>query len=471
MPLAVLWFAVIALEILCIARFRIAESDIWFHLRNASQSLTDRTFLHSDLYTFTSAGAPLLNHEWLAEMPYFAAFQYGGLSGLLAVYLVLLWAIFGGVYYLALRRGATCADGALVTMAGVALGCYSFGPRMLHFGWLCLVVVLIVLERFERTGAGLWILPPLFALWINLHGSWTFGLVVIGLFMVSGLLSGRWGSVESVRWSPLQLRKLLVTVCACGIALLINPYGYKLAWYPFDLLFHQQANITNVTEWQSVDFHTAWGKMALLTIFSVLAAVLFTKKPWKLVEIALICFALVTSLTHVRFLMFAAIILVPIVASRLQLFSGHDTKPDRPFLSVSVVAAIIAALFWIYPSRAELEDDVDTQFPRAALRFMQREHISGRLFHYYDFGGFIEWNAPERKTFADGRTDIFVYNGVFDDYLKIARIKMPLELLDKYKIDLILFPLDHQLCYLLEHSPGWRTIYRDNVVKLYERVR
>ena len=44
------------------------------------------------------------------------------------------------------------------------------GPRMLLFGWLCMVGVLIVLDRFRETGKGFWTLSPLFTLWDQL--SW-----------------------------------------------------------------------------------------------------------------------------------------------------------------------------------------------------------------------------------------------------------------------------------------------------------
>ena len=101
---------------------------------------------------------------------------------------------------------------------------------------------------------------------------------------------------------------------------------------------------------------------------------------------------------------------------------------------------------------------------------MQQKQITGRLFHDYIFGGYIEWNAPALRTFADGRTDIFIYNGVLADYLKIIRIERPFELLDKYKIDYVLFPLNMPLTYVLDHSAAWRMIYEDHVVKLYQRV-
>lgn len=469
-PFPVLWFSIVALEISLLAGMRIAEADIWFHLRNAQELLTSHTFLHADLYTFTSAGSPLLNHEWLSELPYYLAFQAWGLRGVLAVYLVVLWLVFAAVYYLALRRGANPGEAALVTMVGVALGSYSIGPHMHHFGWLCLMVLFLVLERFQRTGRGLWVLPPLFALWINLHGSWVFGFVVLGAYILSGLVEGHWNNVMSERWTPTQLRKLLLATVASAIALLANPYGYKLVWYPFDLLFRQKINLNNMGEWLSVDFHTGWGKLAMCMIFAVLAAAWFSPKPWPLRDVLLATFAVWASLNHLRFLLFATIILVPILAPRLQLFSPYDATKDKPWLNLAMAAVMTGLMVWMYPSAAQLQNNIDSQFPRDALRFIQQKQITGRLFSWYDFGGYIEFYAPAIKTFADGRTDIFVYNGVLNDYIKINSIERPFELLDKYKIDYVLFPVDKRLSYVLDHSAGWRTIYQDQVVKLYGRV-
>ncbi len=470
-PFPLLWFSIIALEISVFAKLRVGESDIWFHLRNAQELLATHTFLRADLYTFTSAGTPLVNFEWLSELPYYFAFRSLGQSGVLAVYLVVLWLIFGGVFYLALRRGANCADAGIVTMVAVVLGSYSFGPRMLHFGWLCLTAQLLLLERFQRTGKGLWVLPPLFALWINFHGSWVFGLVVMGIYISSGLVEGQWNTIVAERWTPVELRKLLGATAASVAALFVNPYGYKLVWYPFDLLFRQTAVRQDIIEWQSVDFHTAYGKLAMLMIFSVLAAAWCSREPWALSDVLLVAFALWTSLTHVRFLLFAAIVLVPVLAQRFLLFTPYDRKKDKPWLNLALAAAILGIIAWSYPSPTEIRSMIDGQFPRGALDFMQQKHISGRLFHFYDFGGYIEWNAPSIKTFADGRADIFTYNGVIDDYMKINNIEQPFELLDKYKIDYVLFPVDKRLCYVLDHSAGWRTIYSDRVAKLYERVQ
>src|SRR5271165_2283030 len=208
------WFSIVALTISVPANLRIADGDIWVHLRNAKELLARRSFLHSDFYTFTTSGAPLINFEWLSELPYYFAFVLWDLRGLLAVYLVLLWLIFGGVYWLALRRGADPVDAALVTICGAFIGTFSYGPRMFHFGWLCLVALLLVLDWFERSGKGLWTLPLLFVFWINLHGSWVLGFVVIGIYIVCGLLKIDSERVFTNFWTPQQLRNLLIATAA-----------------------------------------------------------------------------------------------------------------------------------------------------------------------------------------------------------------------------------------------------------------
>ena len=305
-PFPLLWFSIVALEISVLAGSALAEADIWFSsAQRAQELLTRHSFLRTELYTFTTAGAPLLDHQWLSELPYYLAFHAFGLRGLLAVYLVLLWLIFAAVYYLALQRGANNGDAALVTMAGVALGCYSFGPRTHHFGWFCLAVLLLVLERFQRTGKGLWVLPPLFALWINLHGSWVFGFVVMGVYIVSGLVEGQWNHVVAERWTPAQLRKLLLTFAGSAVALLLNPYGYKLVWYPFELLGAPSKGESSSTR-QSGNPWTStppYGKLAMAMILALLAAAWFLRQPWRLRDIfADLISAVWASLTHVRFL-------------------------------------------------------------------------------------------------------------------------------------------------------------------------
>ena len=446
----------------------IAEPDIWWHLRNAQYLLQYHAFPNVDTYSFGAAGSPWINFEWLSEVPFLLGFKAMGLQGVLLVYLTVLVMIYTALYYMTCRAGADCKSATIVILLAILLGVVSFGPRMLLFGWLCMVGLLLALERFRRTGKGLWLLPPLFALWINLHGSWVFGMAVLVVAIASGLVEGEWGLVEARRWSPVELKKLLIVFAACLAALFANPFGYKLVLYPFDLLFRQQSVMSGMDEWQSVDFSNGNGKLALIMIFALLAAALFSRRRWRLDEVILMAFALWASLSHIRFLFFAGLIVSPILAPHLRLFPPYDREIDKPWLNAAIIGGVAGSLIFFFPSEAKLQQKVSGKYPTAALEFMQNQHISGRIFNAYGWGGYMEWNAPQVKPFIDGRSDIFAYNGTLDDYLHAVLIKQPFEILDKYKIDYVLVP-PQPLAYVLEHSPAWCAIYSDGVAKLYAR--
>jgi len=447
----------------------IGESDIWWHLLNARHLVLHHSFPRIDTYSFTAAGSRWISYEWISELLFLAAFRTAGLQGLVILYATLIVLIFAAVYYRSWRAGADCKDAAVATLGGVCIGCVSLAPRMLLFGWLCLTGVLLVLDHFRRTGRGLWLLPPLFLLWINLHGSWVYGMVVLVLTILSGLVQGQWHIVEARRWTPAELRKLLIAMAASGAALFVNPFGYKLVLYPLDLIFRQQQIVQTVQYWLPVDFSTWNGKLALGTIFAVLAAALFSSRRWRLDEILLAAFALWSGLSHVRFLDFAAIIIVPILAPRLRLFSPYDAAIDKPWLNAAIMSCAVAAVIFFFPTKHELQVQLDREYPTAAVKFMQSHHLEGRIFNSVEFGGYMEWSSPELKPFIDGREDIFIYNGTFDDYMRTVTLQHPGDVLAKYGIEYILLERAWPLAYVLQGDPSWHLIYSDDVAVLFGR--
>ena len=448
----------------------IAEPDIWWHLRNGAQIALHHSIPRVDTYSFGAAGSPWMDHEWLSEVPYFAAYNVAGLRGLLAVYFGVLVLIYAGVYYRSCNSGADCKSATVTTLLAILLGVVSIGPRMLLFGWLCMVVLLLLLDRFRQTGRGLWLLPPLFALWINFHGSWLFGIVVIVLAVISGMVQGEWGSVLASKWTPSELRKLASALVLSVGALFLNPFGYKLVFYPFNFLFHQSSNATYTQEWQPVDFTSGGGKVALFLIFALFAAAWFSNRRWPLFEVLLTSFALWAGLSHVRMLFFAGLVVPPILAARLNLFRPYDPDIDKPWLNAAIILGLIAGMIFYFPSAATLRADIDSQYPTAALAFMERQHVQGRIFNADWWGGYMEWNTPELKPFTDGRADIFIYNGSFDDHVTANLIGNSFEVMDKYRIDYALLEPATPLAYLLEHSTAWRTVYSDKVSILLERT-
>ncbi len=446
----------------------LAEPDIWWRLRSATDLLQYHSLSRVDTYSFTAAGSHWTNFEWVSDLLFLLAFKMSGLQGIVALYTLTMVLIFAAVYYRSCRAGADCKDAAIATLGGICIAAVSLAPRPLLFGWLCLTGVLLILDHFRRTGKGLWLLPPLFVIWINLHGSWIYGMAVFVLTIASGLVQGQWGMVEAKRWTPDELKKLLFALGASVAALFVNPFGYKLVLFPF-AFFRMQAFMQYVEYWRPVDFSTWTGKLALGLIFGILAAALFSKRRWRLDEVLLIALALWSGLSHVRFLDFTAIICVPILAPRLELFPPYDAELDKPWLNAAVIIAAVLSLVHFFPSAAELQQRVDNEYPVAALNYMRQHQINGKIFSPAEYGGFIEWTAPEFKSFADGRA-VFVEKGIFEDCFSALTIREPYQVLDKYQIDYVLIERSWPLAYLLEHSPAWRVVYSDRTTVLFARA-
>src|SRR5947207_1905314 len=99
--LAVLTLVLIGIQfIFAMYRREVNDPDIWWHMRNAHHLLEQHQFPSSDMYSFTVAGHPWINHEWLSEIPYYLAYRAFGLVGVDAVMFATISLIFLGLLYL-----------------------------------------------------------------------------------------------------------------------------------------------------------------------------------------------------------------------------------------------------------------------------------------------------------------------------------------------------------------------------------
>ena len=448
----------------------VAEPDLWWHLRNAEYLFTTLKLPQADMYSFTALGQPWINHQWLAEIPFYLAWRAGGLMGIYLLSLALCELNLLGIFYIACKASGNPKAAFLVTCLGILLTKVSYGPRTILFGYLFLLLLLLILWRYRSSGgAPLWVVPPLFCLWINTHGSWLLGLIVFGIVVASGLVDRNWGRVEAVRWSPGQLRSLLITGAASVAALFVNPYGYRLVFYPFDMAFRQKLMVASIEEWASVDFNDPRGKMIMFLLAWIFLSTLFSRARWKLEEVALAALGLYAGLTHVRFLFLAAILLAPFLARTLDALPAYRREVDKPLLNALIFGMVLVIAARLFPSRADLDQAVAHRFPVGALSFVKSHGLPGRVLNRHMWGGFLIWYCPEVKTFIDGRTDIFEYTGVLNDYLDFEGVKGALRVLDKYRIRYVLTSPDSRIAYLLGNIPGWKMIFRDQVAMIFER--
>ena len=466
----VLTMIVLAVPFL-LARQGMNDPDIWWHLRNAEYLVQHHHMPDHDMYSFTVPATPWINHEWLSEIPYYFGWKAFGIVGIKSLSLALLFVMFLGLLYLSYRESNNFKASITACCFGVFLSSVSFGPRTILFGYIYLIGLLIVLQRFRQRGrAPLWVIPALFCLWANTHGSWLLGFIIFSIIAVSGLAKGSWGILEAKTWTTSQLRRLAITWVASIAALFVNPFGWRLVAYPFDLAFRQKLNIAHVAEWVSVDFHTMRGKMVLAMLIVLLVTSLVRRSRWALAELLVFLFALYSGLTYTRFLVLLAIAVAPILAKALDFFTPYNRELETPIFNAVVVIAILAGMVHYWPTSVQLERSVDESYPTKILPYLQAHPPAGPMLNFYLWGGYLGWNNKDIKVFVDSRVDIFEYAGVLQDYLNLLGLKNSDAILEKYKVRYVLFPPDEPLTRILQMDPRWKSIYHDGSTVLLERV-
>lgn len=485
-PLLARLFGFPTVVVFCLARLilamvprSMADPDIWWHLRNAELFLTRGSWMRADQFSFTAPDAPWINHEWLAELPFLLGWRLAGGNGVFCVSALVIEAIFAGVLWLAWRASRSLFTATLVTVGAAFLATVSFGPRTLLFGWLCLVAELVLLELFLDRPRAVLGLPLLFALWVNLHGSWLIGLVVFGAFAVTGHLRLRFAGgpaqIGSARFSPQHTRMLGLAAVLILPALCLNPYGWRLVRYPFDFAFRQTLNVANVQEWHSLDLHSLRGRIVIAAIVLLVGRQLWRPREWSLPELALLFLGFYSAFNYSRFLFLLALLGAASVARS---FRRREHVPERMEEPVGTRAMLLnaalmltlAALIVVGFRRPHADADMK-EFPVAALPALAQLHPEGRIFNEFLWGGYMEWYLHDVPVFIDSRVDLFEYNGTLKDYLDIIYIRNSLALLDRYRVQYVFFEKDTPLVYLLEHAGGWRVRYEDATTVLLERMQ
>jgi hypothetical protein len=220
-------------------------------------------------------------------------------------------------------------------------------------------------------------------------------------------------------------------------------------------------------EFAPVDFHSPWGKVAMLLIIAVLLAALFSRVRWRLDEVAFVVLALYFSLSHVRFLFLAGILLAPVFAKRLKLMTPYDSSSDRRLNNAIALLLLFGLFIASAPRRSNYQNPV--QYPERAIAYMQANGIHGKLFHEWVWGGYLIWYMPQVKVFIDGREYPYVPTGVVNDYMAATFGQSSQAVLDKYGIEYVLMPIESPMAKSLMVSPAWLLTYSDETSVLLHR--
>lgn len=452
-------------------RGRFADPDMWWHLKIGQVIATTHHIPTTDLFSYTTNHHATIPHEWLSELFIYKAYEIAGYSGLMFWECALTAAVLLAGFYLCTLVAGTPILGFFGALLIWFFGTVGFSVRPQIVGYLLLIFELVILQLGRsRSHRFFWLLPPLFCLWVNCHGSFLVGLLVLVASAVAeSARTGRRAEAPISRGSGSV--HLLIAAAACFPALLINPAGIQQALYPFQIMFHSPVNLGEVQEWRPLHFDDsrAYVFVALIAVTVLLACLRkFRVRPEEIVILAIVSFE---AASHHRLLFVFGIIIAPIISRALgtmsKLGTTHQQHPTANMLLISVAFLIS---FFAFPSRAALHGQIEAFSPVKAVEFMRQNHLRGPLINDYTFGGYVIWAAPEFPVFVDGRTDIFEWTGVLRTFGDWATLKTPTSaLLDQYGVNLCLVDKSSAIVNNLRTLPGWKEIYADDIAVVFER--
>ena len=482
---AIVAFLLVYSELLFLGRYLLQDADTFWHIRTGQWILDHAQFPTVDFYSYTETGKPWISQEWLSEIFYAVAYKFGGWRAVTMIAVTSSAAIIGILSFYLLRYLRFSVAIGLTVLTALAISPH-FLARPHIFSYVLLGIWMItLLDAYDDDNfslPSLLILAPLMILWANVHGSFTFGLALLYVFASFCIYQ------NIVQKNYAKCWRLLVMASVVTVSALITPYGIAPAYKTITLLDMTFAH-SYIVEWRPPDFqgHT-FRLIYLATIFSAIAGLGIRLRGPRLVVFGLIT---VMGLSYIRgLLMF--FILVPIILARpaarcawylLPQLSGTKTS-EREEASDPVLSFLRKRSFAILASSAALavlitgwtwwrQDIVPSKAitPKAAIEFVQRTNITGNVFNWYGFGGYLIFSGI--PTFIDGRAELFgdAFLHKYSDTETLVDIGSAFEMLDEYNVNWVVFPPREPLARALARSAQWDKVFSDEYSVVFVRHR
>jgi hypothetical protein len=441
------------------------DPDTFLHISVGKLILQTGHFPIADQFSYTAFGKAWFATDWISELIF--AVLYGGSRWLGVTEIVAVTgALISGVlcFYLATKLRLSIAFGLTVVI--IALISPHFLARPVILSYLLLSVwTILVLETDDRNTWAEWqgfVFIPLMMLWANVHGSFTFGLVVFYLFMGNAIRD------TCIKRDLGRFRRLLVLLCGVTIAAMVTPYGPFATLKTVKLM--SDPALATIDEWRAPDFqHDPFHLVAIIGLFALAMYFGVQVRGPRLLTLLLVT---VFALEHKRglglFALVAPLVLVRPLSDFIPWIRVQDETTDpviRFFskrsgavaLTCTLIVAITGIVMWTVGPRIQPPAE---RSPENAIAAAKRAGIKGNVLNSHGFGGYLIFEGI--PTFVDGRVELYGNEFLrrYFDALKLIDPDDAVQLLKQYNIRWALLQPNEPIAFMLK-SNGWVQLYSD----------
>jgi len=476
-----IFFLIILLGVTISGASLLSDGDTGYHIRAGEYILQTGSIPKEDIFSYLSPPPEWTAHEWLAEVIMAIVHHFSGLTGVVIFYSILISFSFYLFFILLHKTYENILILWIFVLFSTLCTAIHWLARPHVFSFLNLILWYLILNAFEyRDKNYLYCLPIIMLFWVNLHGGYIIGCVLLVIYFSVNLFVYILGEKEQREKNWKKVKSYFKIGIICLIVGMINPYGYNIYFFPFKLI-NNQIIMSSITEFMPTNFQEPL-LFRYLFLLSLLIIIIFDchKKP---IEIILIILFTYMALYSVRYTTLFSIVITPIILSRLNCWvenskskkiiwfrkiekniakANSSLKVYRwPTISVIVLITLVKIGIINYDINSKLH-------PVEAVKFLLEENISGNMFNNDEFGDYIIYAAyPKYKVFFDGRSDMYG-----SEYLKNYRKVIFLEkgwenILIEKNIGWIIYNSDSALSRCLYEKQNWHLIYSDGVADIF----
>jgi hypothetical protein len=446
------------------------DPDTFLHIAVGEWIMEHRTFPYTDVFSYTKFGQRWMATDWMSELIFATLYKFNHWLSVTEI-VVLACSLISGVvtFYLARILRLSIALGLPVLM--VLLISPHFLARPVIFSYVLLSIWLVIILDSEDQGwSGPWqyALIPVMVIWANIHGSFTFGLLIAWFFLCPAIFAAYLKKDVSRQWRMVSL------LAATTAAALVTPYGPLSALRTFKLM--STPALAQIDEWHAPNFQDDPIHLAsIICVFALLAYSGIRLRGGRLLTLVLVT---IFALEYKRGLGLFGLV-VPLLLARPASQWATAIRFQRVFDPVArfanrhvakIAAACVATVIVAGTIRWATASPVppNSTAPVNALAAAKRFGVSGHVLNSFGFGGYLIFN--EIPTFIDGRVGLYgdAFLKRYFGAMRLTDAGEAAQLLKQYDVTWALLRPGEPIAFMLE-TDGWAQLYRDDSAIVFAR--
>lgn len=478
-----LW-AVTALALIFVvaATMPLTPHDLWFHIRLGQQMLETRALVTSDIFSYTRYGQAYFYNAWLGELVLYGLWVAGGAPLLVftrALCVVCFYAIFLGLAWRA--SGSERWSAWFILLAALAsFPHWQLRPQTFVLPIFALYVVILT-RYLEQGRAPLFWLPLLMIAWVNLHGSFVFGMWLIVLTIVGEIIQAtrRAQVIRLMMWAGLTGAAIFVNPLGVGMLATVweigrdpSIQGWVLEWLPANAR-EFPASVFFALVWLFIV--GMWFSRARSHAAFVLWAVTFVWMGWSAYRNALWASALLIPLLALFWGDIGARFTARVSAWRgwQRLFRPKRMGLMRALIVIVLMSVVLLPFARAFVFGADLRAWVSTDTPIDAVNYLRENNVRGRMYHEIGAGSYLMWSLwHQQRVFVDSRINLYTPEQ-WRDYFAVLSAQDGFEdLLDKYRVEYVLadsFWMPQLIEALRKREQSWTLVFQSGQSFLFRR--